>query len=257
MNLSLHLLFEKQTKKKKFDSLSNKNKNKTNKKKKLSRWNGERMVIVISNDNECILTDPKMMEEYTLTAEPTSNLRAHWDFRSQGKAQRYYIGTLLKSKSYNEIEWSEMRKKRKTDKWIRITTNNNITPSQYLKQFKSTKRNKNFHNNSNKRIIRRNNNNYNDNNNQNKMYSQSTGNLPKYAPKNKNNNNQKQINDPAIMDIGNSFHSSSQLDQYKHNQRRFNQRQPKFQTQHKPTPNNQYYAEYYPKFRKIFFFFFS
>jgi len=96
------------------------------------------MVIVIS-DNKCTLTDSRSFEEYDLIAEFENNLKAHWDFRSEGMAKRYYIGSLLVKRDYNEIEWSEMRKKRKTDKWMRIGADklNDMAPRQWLQHIRS------------------------------------------------------------------------------------------------------------------------
>ena len=265
------------------------------------------IIIISSSSQECILTDPKSLEDFTLTAEPQNNLKAHWDFRSNGKSQqRYYIGTLLKQKNFKEIEWSEMRKNRKTDKWIRIE---GISPTQYLEKSKQkllSNQHKRRHYNSqnNKRIIRKNNNKHNMNEDDqyyhrhpsmlqksrhHQQYSSTSPNLqyqqkssPKYVPKikskmNNNDNSQSQINDPAIMNMGNasSFsHSMTELDRSRDRDNRdnpyrdpFNDRkggsgssrdrdrdrfaasnQPKYQTQHRPTARNQYYAEYYPKF---------
>jgi len=91
------------------------------------------MVILMTN-NKCLLTDSRSFEEYDLIAELENNLKAHWDFRSEGKAKRYYIGSLLVDRDYDEIEWSEMCKKRKTDKWLRIDSDKlqDMTPRQWL-----------------------------------------------------------------------------------------------------------------------------
>eukprot|EP00486_Rosalina_sp_Unknown_P013888 CAMPEP_0201595902 /NCGR_PEP_ID=MMETSP0190_2-20130828/192749_1 /ASSEMBLY_ACC=CAM_ASM_000263 /TAXON_ID=37353 /ORGANISM="Rosalina sp." /LENGTH=704 /DNA_ID=CAMNT_0048056045 /DNA_START=685 /DNA_END=2796 /DNA_ORIENTATION=+ len=109
---------------------------------------------------------------------------------------------------------------------------------------------------------------------------------PKYVPKMKikdktNDKSQGQINDPAIMNMGNasSFHHSlteiekprdrddkyrddPYRDPFKGRDRDRDQRerggssrfpandQPEYQTQHRPSSRNQYYADYYPKPRR-------
>lgn len=99
------------------------------------------MVITMSK-NKCTLTDSKSFEEYELKTGPENNLKAHWDYRSQGKSKRYYIGTLLVQHDYNEIEWAEMRKNRKTDKWIRVGAHklNDMTPRQWLEHIRKKRR---------------------------------------------------------------------------------------------------------------------
>jgi len=222
-----------------------------------SRWNGERMVITLSSD-ECLLTDSRSFDEYQLTSGPESNLSAHWDFRPSGKAKRYYIGALLRERDYDEIEWTELCKKRRTDKWIRIR---GVDPPQYLEQCRSRKPSKNskLNQHSSKasnsqqqpRTIIRRKRNPNDEN----FHSSSNKPKSKYVPKMKmvqqqpqHNQQQNQFMDPAIMNMG---HAQPQRKSPKPNQ---NQpvRQKKYQTRHRH-PRGQFDVQYYPKPRRTTF----
>ena len=208
------------------------------------------MVIVVK-DSECILTDLSTMQEYTLAAEPQNNLKAHWDFRSMGKSQRYYIGSLLQHHNFDQIEWSEMRKKRKTDKWIRVP----LDPIDFLKQCKAKNKKHRYRDNtSNRRIIRKKQNGppkspnngptyrrkqqQNDPQNQHGMILKRT-NAPNADHNKHSNPPSHHFNDPAIMQVSNG-----------NNQHRRNQ-PPKYQTAHTPHKNNQFYAQYYPKLRSL------
>jgi len=251
-----------------------------------SRWNGQRMVIVLSDSNDFILTDPVTMEEFLLKGQAEDTMRAHWDFRSSGKAQRYYIGTLLKSKDCNEIQWMELRRNRKTDKWVRI----DLDPKQYLDKYKQKKpttkskyraKHSNTNHNQQRRIQRPNDHSYDNNFNHNHSneaarfppYTQSPSSLHsagqpkkryvlKQAANDNDTNNKKskntnaqmpQINDPAILNIGSSYPNlmNSLRNDGNDGYNQHNKAQEiKYQTQHQPKVYNRHHVDYYPKPRK-------
>eukprot|EP00485_Elphidium_margaritaceum_P009111 CAMPEP_0202688440 /NCGR_PEP_ID=MMETSP1385-20130828/3959_1 /ASSEMBLY_ACC=CAM_ASM_000861 /TAXON_ID=933848 /ORGANISM="Elphidium margaritaceum" /LENGTH=1425 /DNA_ID=CAMNT_0049343427 /DNA_START=145 /DNA_END=4422 /DNA_ORIENTATION=- len=208
-----------------------------------SRWNGARMVVIFAA-SQCTLTDSYSLEEYVLQPEPANDLCAHWHFRSHGMAQRYYIGTLQTHRGLNEIEWMELRKHRKTDKWVRI----NIDPKVYLSQERERKKAVQLRKSSHPSKYRP----------TASSVKPDAKFVPKYALKRKhkdkdeeedkghtnnnngnNNSNNNEINDPAILNMSLSSH---------HHQR--NGGTSKYQTQHEPTSYNEYYAEYHPKPRR-------
>eukprot|EP01084_Bolivina_argentea_P291393 500809_1 len=185
-----------------------------------SARNGDRMIITFNEEKKCLLTDARSLERYTLSAEPTNNLRAHWHKHPSGKVQRYYIGILANDKGYDEIEWSEMRKNRKV-KWIRIDEDHNA----YLKHcHERNKRKPKHHTKASNRIVRRKNHqngtNYSLTPVASQVQSQSQP-KQKYVLK-------KQINDPAIVD----------MIEYNENDT--------YQTEHRPLKNNQFYVDRYP-----------
>lgn len=201
-------------------------------------------MVVIFAASQCTLTDSYSLEEYVLQPEPANDLCAHWHFRSHGMAQRYYIGTLQTHRGLNEIEWMELRKHRKTDKWVRI----NIDPKVYLSQERERKKAVQLRKSSHPSKYRP----------TASSVKPDAKFVPKYALKRKhkdkdeeedkghannnngnNNSNNNEINDPAILNMSLSSH---------HHQR--NGGTSKYQTQHEPTSYNEYYAEYHPKPRR-------
>merc|ERR1712232_32364 len=68
----------------------------------------------------------------------------------------------------------------------------------------------------------------------------------------KNNNNEHHLNDPAIMNVIQTTNKNGNDSRFplNHNKQNKVSIKPKYQTQHKPHKNNQFYAPHYPKPRR-------